>query len=109
MNTTKAAKNTKNKKVFVTFVSFVVEHSSWFTSRACFDARVVVLQRPDGEGLRSQRLDGRHSRRRAGQRRDARHLRHRRRPAHGAVVEERLPAEWRVDHEADLPRDDSIP
>src|SRR6185295_14151218 len=103
--TTKAAKHTKQNKIFVTFV---VPSSSWFTSRACFDPRIVILKRPHRQRLRPKRLDRRHRGRRPRQRGDAGHLRHGRRAADGAVVEERLAAERRVDDEADLPVDDLV-
>src|ERR1044071_6937797 len=108
MATTKIAKNTKEKKTFVTLASFVVVSSWGFTSGAPSYPRIIVLKRADRQRLRAERLDCRHRRRCARQRGDARHLRHGGRAPYGAVVEERFAAERRVDDETDLPVDDLI-
>src|SRR5262249_60193128 len=67
---------------------------------------VVVLQRADAEAFlpkTSDRADGGGG---AGERRDAGDLVHHRGAPDDAVVEERLAAERRVDHEIDLAIDD---
>src|SRR3954469_17046274 len=101
--TTKHTKITKDTK-------YQNPWPSWFMTGLGpgFDSRVIVLQRADRQRLRSQRLDRTHRCRGAGQRRNARHLGHRRRAAHGAVVEKRIAAQWRVDDEIDLLVDDVV-
>src|SRR5688572_28294022 len=75
-------------------------------ARSRLDACVVVLERSDAECLLTHRLNRADRRRRAGQGRDARHLRHRRGPPDGAVVEERLAPERGVDHHVDAAIDE---
>ena len=69
---------------------------------------VVFLKRADGQALGVHGPDGVDRCRRAGERRDARHAVHHRDATHGAVVEERLPAERRVDDELDVVVEDLV-
>ena len=62
---------------------------------------VVLLQRLHGEAFGAERGDGADGGGGAGERRDGRHALQHRDAAHGAVVEERLAAERRVDDERD--------
>ena len=118
--TTKARSSRRDAKhvyqeIFVVFVS------SWFegcenvrsqnvrSARRCL--RQFLRSSPAARGRRRpapQRADGADGGGGAGQRRDARHFVHHRRAAHGAIVEERLAAERRVDDEIDLAVDDLV-
>ena len=71
--------------------------SAWYSCSA-LDGQAFGVQRPDGV----DRGRG------AGQRRDARHAVHHRDAADGAVVEERLAAERRVDDELDAVVEDLV-
>ena len=62
---------------------------------------VVVLQRADAEALFAQRPDRLDRRGGAGERGDARHFVHHRGATDGAIVEERVAPERRVDDERD--------
>src|SRR5437773_1695963 len=104
--TTKAKAITEITKKYLLFITCFVPRGrstpSWCMSGARFHPRIVVLKRPHRQRLRPQRLDGADRGGRARECRDARHLRHRGRPPHRAIVEERVAAERRVDHEIDL-------
>src|SRR5688572_15588100 len=92
----------------------VIAPTRWYVtalpvnSRSRFDTRVIVLQRSDRERLLPHGANRAHRRRGAGQRRDARDLRHRRGAPDRAIVEERLAAERRVDHHVDAAVDDVV-
>src|SRR5437660_361404 len=72
------------------------------------NSRVVVLERADAETFLSQSADGLDGSGRAGERRDAWHFLHHRGAPDRAVVEERLAAERRVDHEIHFAVDDLV-
>src|SRR5215213_912147 len=79
---------------------------AWSPSGPYFPARslgVVILQGTHVEALRAQRANRRDCRRRARESGDARNPLHHRDAADGAIVEERLTAERRVDDQVDLP------
>ena len=63
---------------------------------------VIVLKRPDVEALRAQGADGADGGRRARQCGDAGDVVNHRHAPDGPVVEERLAAEGRVDHQINL-------
>ena len=66
-----------------------------------FDAGVVVLKRSNGQRLRAQCPDRADGGRGAGERGDARHLRHGGCPPHGTIVKEGISTEGSIDDEID--------
>ena len=71
--------------------------AAWVTSEVAVAGRVVVLNGSDVECMRADRTNCFDSGRRAGECGDAGHVVQHGDPPHGAIVEERLAAEGRVD------------